>query len=514
MYAAMEGNANCIPLLEREIGMQDNCGRTALMLAASDGYTDCVRLLLSEAGKQTTEEWKGLLNTYPPGTTALMLAAHQNHPDVVELLLPYEQGLKDSEGYTAQWHANNSTKIGDFTRVRQLLKNEGTEQLPPPKEQPPLMVSAVTGDIEGVKKHLDRVGYQDPTGMTALMMAAKYGHSNCIPFLEKEIGMQDEDGLTALMWAALNGKTDCARLLLSEAGKQSTEERKFNFNGIAFPSGATALMIAAHYNYPKIVELLLPYEQGMKDSKGHTAQWHANNGVSWGGDFTRVHQLLENEGTERIPPPHNPGEVPRLRDRVNKLATENDSLKKDLSSSKNTLEETKKELSQLNQENSSLKQQLQKANKENDILHKQFEDRKRQDRAQIDQLTAEVSSLKQQLDNAINESKRHAEMNEDLRKASDQNRALINALTTEKATLQEQLSKTIEDLKRALADQKAQNLVLEKENAQLRTESHDMKDLRRRLEEVEEEKRILLQNLAAVGGRLTNHPQGLGTPTG
>ncbi|TNJ30317.1 Kinase, NEK [Giardia muris] len=64
------------------------------------------------------------------------------------------------------------------------------------------------------------------------------------------------------------------------------------------------------------------------------------------------------------------------------------------------------------------------------------------------------------------------------------------------------LSKTTEDLKRALADQKAQNLALEKEVVQLRTESHDMKDLRRRLEEVEEEKRILLQNLAAVGGRL------------
>ncbi|TNJ29720.1 Kinase, NEK [Giardia muris] len=93
-------------------------------------------------------------------------------------------------------------------------------------------------------------------------------------------------------------------------------------------------------------------------------------------------------------------------------------------------------------------------------------------------------------------------MCEDLRKASDQKQALINALTTEKGTLQEQLSKTTEDLKRALADQKTQNIALEKEVTQLRTESHDMKDLQRRLEEVEEEKKALLQNLAAVGGRL------------
>ncbi|TNJ30088.1 Kinase, NEK [Giardia muris] len=528
MWAAMRGHSDCIPLLKEEIGMQNNWGWTALVWAVLNGKTDCVRLLLSEAGKQTTERWIDFFNAYlpiaialmfskaydiyPPGTTALMIAAYYNHPEIVQLLLPYEQGLTDSNGHTARWYANNSLWRGDFIQVRQLLENEGTERLPPPKEQPSLMASAITGDVEGVRKYLDHVGYQDLTGTTALMMAAKRGHSscipllkeeikkkdnlgwtalmfavtlghaNCIPLLEEEIGMQENDGWTALMYAArdghvncipllmneagkqkgdswtalmlaaYNGHTDCIRLLLSEAGKQTTKE----YND--FPPGTTALMMAAHYNYPKIVELLLPYEQGLTDSNSHTAQWHAKNS-SRGGDFTRVHQLLENEGTERIPPPHNPGEVPGLQDRVKKLTTENDSLKKDLSSSKNTLEETRKELSQLSREN---------------------------------------SSLKQQLDNAINESKRHEKMNEDLQKASDQKQAL----TTEKGTLQEQLSRTIEDLKRALADQKAKNLVLEKENARLRTEGHDMKDLQRRLEEVEEEKRILLQNLAAVGGRL------------
>ncbi|TNJ29857.1 Ankyrin repeat protein 1 [Giardia muris] len=558
MWAVINGHANCIPLLENDFGMQDKYGCTALIWAALYGQTDSVRHLLSEAGKQTTKEW----DRFPSGTTALMMAAYCNRSDIVQLLLPYEQGLTDSKGHTAKWYAHNSSKEGDFTRVRELLENEGTERVPPPREECLLVASAVTGDIEGIKKHLDHVGYQDPTGTTALMMAAKYGHSDCIPFLEKEIGMQNNDGRTALMKAALtgkadcipllkekvgkknkigmtalmmaalkghincipllekeigmqnswgwtalmyaarDGKTDCVRLLLCEAGKQTTKERVTTLNDtkLTFPSGTTALMIAAYQNYPKIVELLLPYEQGLKDSKGHTAHWHANNGDPNRGDFTCVRKLLENEGTIRLPPPSDPTEILKFLERVDKLTTENESLKK--------------ELSQLNREVSFLKQQLQKANEENDILHEQFEDKGRQDNTRIDQLTAEVSSLKQQLDNAIDESKRHAEMNEDLRKASDQNRALINSLTTEKAALQEQLSKTTEDLKRALADQKARILALEKEVTQLRTEGHDMKDLRRRLEEVEEEKRILLQNLAAVGGRLTNHPQGLGTPTG
>ncbi|TNJ26986.1 Kinase, NEK [Giardia muris] len=375
--AAINGHANCIPLLEKEIGMQNNWGWTALMLAALTGNADCVRLLLSEAGKQTTKEWYD----FPPGTAALMMAAHQNHPEVVKLLLPHEQGLKDSKGHSAQWHANNSSWGGNFTRVRKLLKNEGSKRAPPPpKESVFLHICTVAGDVEGVRKYVSHAGYQDSNGMTALMLAAEKGyaecillleeeagmqdkggwtalmhaayngHSNCIPLLkeevekknnsgqtalmkaaecgqtkcipllEKEIGKQDSSGWTALMFAAFYGKTDCIRHLLSETGKQTTK----NCNG--FPPGATALMLAARRNHPKIVELLLPYEQGLKDSKEHTAKQYAKKKKK--GNSTRIIQLLEKEGTERIPPP-SPGLT--SQERINKLTAENESLKKELS---------------------------------------------------------------------------------------------------------------------------------------------------------------------------------------
>ncbi|TNJ26590.1 Kinase, NEK [Giardia muris] len=232
-----------------------------------------------------------------------------------------------------------------------------------------LMEAAERGNLEGVKRNLNEVGKRDEDGWTALMFAAINGHANCIPLLEKEIGMQNNWGWTALMWAAYYGKTDCARLLLSETGKQMMNKSS------RFFSGTTALMMAAHRNRPEVVKLLLPYEQGLTDSKGNTAQWHANNS-SWYGDFTRVRQLLESEGTERLPPPD--PELLRLRRCINELTTENDSLKKDLSSSKNTLEETKKELSQLNREVSSLKQQLQKANRDPSRAHTDSEDLKRE----------------------------------------------------------------------------------------------------------------------------------------
>ncbi|TNJ28273.1 Ankyrin repeat protein 1 [Giardia muris] len=163
----------------------------------------------------------------------------------------------------------------------------------------PLMEAARRGDLEGVKRNLSQVGRKDKDGETALMKAAMVGHANCIPILEKEVEIQNSDGLTALMYAAYYASTDCARLLLSEAGKQTTKGWK------DFPPGMSALMIAAHRNRPEIVQLLLLYEEGLEDSEGHTAHWHAYNG-SWGRDYSQVRQLLENERSERIPPPKEP----------------------------------------------------------------------------------------------------------------------------------------------------------------------------------------------------------------
>lgn len=121
MRAAYNDQIECISLLAKEMGMQTNDGWTALMFAALLGHTDCVRLLLSEVGKQSTQE----CNDFPPGMTALMIAAYWNHHEIVQLLLPYERGLKDSEGRMAHWYANNSPwKKCDFPQVCELLEDE------------------------------------------------------------------------------------------------------------------------------------------------------------------------------------------------------------------------------------------------------------------------------------------------------------------------------------------------------------------------------------------------------
>ncbi|TNJ29578.1 Ankyrin repeat protein 1 [Giardia muris] len=197
-----------------------------------------------------------------------------------------------------------------------------------------LIRAARNGDLEGVDDNLHEVGKQDEDGRTALMWAAVKGHTNFIPLLEREIGMQDNWGWTALMKAASNDNIDSVRLLFSEAGKQTKEYNDF-------PPGTTALMIAAHYNHSEIVRFLLPYEQGMEDSEGHTAEWYAHNSP-WGGNFTQIRKLLKKEGTKRLPPSLN-SELLELRECVNELAVENESLKRGLSSLKNAQEEADNE---------------------------------------------------------------------------------------------------------------------------------------------------------------------------
>ncbi|TNJ30683.1 Kinase, NEK [Giardia muris] len=341
-----------------------------------------------------------------------------------------------------------------------------------------LMEAATRGNLEGVRANLGDLKKVDENGNTALIMAAYNGHKDCIFLLKKELGMQNSYSWTALMYAACYGKEKCVRLLLSEAGKSTMEGSGILISDeleVSFPAGITALMIAVHQNHPEIVELLLPYEQGMTDSNGHTAKWYAHNS-SWEGDFTRVRELLENEGTERKPPPS-----PDLLDQkyVNDPSVEMESIERQHTLFNSAPDETRNGLSFLKDQLEKFREMYETSNKRVCEAEKSLTDARE-----------EVSSLKQQLNNAIDESKRHAEMCEDLRRASDQNRALINALTTEKATLQEQLSKAIEDLKKELADQKARILALEEENARLRGESlitavngEDLKAIRKRLDQ-------------------------------
>lgn len=101
MWAAYECHPECIPYLRKEIGICDNRGWTALMIATYFGAADCVEALISEAGKQSTSPHVDL----PARVSASMLAARCGRVKILQRLAPYEKDLQDANGNKLSWYA-------------------------------------------------------------------------------------------------------------------------------------------------------------------------------------------------------------------------------------------------------------------------------------------------------------------------------------------------------------------------------------------------------------------------
>lgn len=172
-----------------------------------------------------------------------------------------------------------------------------------------LMRAAEDGDIQRVCELEHEAGRQSFSGVTALMYAAQNGHADCLKvLLPHEYGLQDNEGWTSLMLATWNGHISCVTLLLGEVGHQTGAPYDDT------PVGCTALMVAAKYGYADIVQLLLPYEGGLRDQNGNLALWYAQSaaldphkGTPVPDGHTHIVDLLsiekEPECITRLPPP-------------------------------------------------------------------------------------------------------------------------------------------------------------------------------------------------------------------
>ncbi|TNJ27505.1 Ankyrin repeat protein 2 [Giardia muris] len=229
LFAARDGHPDVIrALLPFETGLTGEYGQTALMTAALNCHLDCAELLLHDAGRVTT----GRILSYPSGTTALMIAASKHNTRIAELILPFEQGLRNSEGHSATWYmrrngrrrssssdsssdsgfsaGSNSSSSGSHFR-------EGSVRAPPPTASAQsLIIAVVRQNEEDIHAHITEAGERKPDGSTALMTAAMTGYVRGVEILlDLEAGLQDNEGKLALDYAIMRGKFDCAKLLLS-----------------------------------------------------------------------------------------------------------------------------------------------------------------------------------------------------------------------------------------------------------------------------------------------------------
>jgi uncharacterized protein len=168
-------------LLDR--GMDPNStdkeGYTLLMIAAQQGYSDLVRLLL--AHKATVDRRS------PFGDTALLMGSLKGHLEVVELLVGAGAQVDREGGWTPLGYAAFG---GDPALVRFLLS-----------------------------KGADKNAVQ-PNGYTPLMLAVRNGHSGAareLLYADADFDYMAPDGETALSLAR-RGKDPAIAQLLEQAG--------------------------------------------------------------------------------------------------------------------------------------------------------------------------------------------------------------------------------------------------------------------------------------------------------
>ncbi|EFO62799.1 Protein 21.1 [Giardia lamblia P15] len=234
----------------------DSNGNTALMLAASCGYEECVKVLIpKEAGlKRGTD-----------GVTAMHLALLHRHINVAEVLAPVEAPDVSSCRRTnnRQTELMTAAITNDLPLCYCLRK---LQQGLVDQEKNTALILAATNGHDAVVALLAEYehGRQNLKSWSATMHAAFQGHTECVRILSSyEAGMSDVSGVTALMLAAFKGHADIAELLLStEAGLQTQ-------------TGFTALISAARHGHSHIVELLMEYEAGMTTNQGVTALMEA-----------------------------------------------------------------------------------------------------------------------------------------------------------------------------------------------------------------------------------------------
>ena len=192
----------------------DEKGHSPLQLAAMNGHTDIVDLLLSKGAP---------IEHVVGGETPLQYATQKGFTGVVELLL--KQGAStEAVAYSSHHTPLHYAAIHGHTGIVELLLKQGasTKAKVQPSHHTPLHYAAEhghTGIVELLlKKGASTEAKVQPSHYTSLHYAAKRGHTGIVELLLKQgasTGPQDNRDRTPLQAAALYGHTDVIDLFLS-----------------------------------------------------------------------------------------------------------------------------------------------------------------------------------------------------------------------------------------------------------------------------------------------------------
>ncbi|XP_025154108.1 kinase D-interacting substrate of 220 kDa B isoform X1 [Harpegnathos saltator] len=250
-----------------QVDDRDENGSTALILAATKGKIQFVRVLINHGADVNAEDGDNW--------TALLCAAREGHTEICLELLEHGADLehRDMGGWTALMWA---TYRGRSATVTMLLARGADVSAHGNFHISSLLWAAGRGYTDIVKDliaHGAKVNVGDKYGTTALVWASRKGNVDIVDILLKAGANVDTAGMyswTALLVASLGNHVDVVLLLL---------EHRPNVNALD-KDGCTALAIACREGYHEIANALLNAGAyvNIQDRTGATNLIHAVKG--------------------------------------------------------------------------------------------------------------------------------------------------------------------------------------------------------------------------------------------
>jgi len=241
-------------------------GETILMTASQSGNAEVVQALLQAGADPDVAATRG--------QTALMWAANRGHSGVVGALL--EHGANHSATSLVRNQYVKSEKEQDSHPAYKYWIEEGGNT--------PLIFAARAGDLQSVKLIVGAgadTNQLSAFGTSPLIMAVHGGNAAIVEYLLEQGAEVDSDasGHTALHDAILRGNVSAVKVLLEHGAdveaklERPTPVRRqttdYNYHNALL--GATPLWLAARFNEPAIMQMLLD----------HGADPHFLNNVSY-----------------------------------------------------------------------------------------------------------------------------------------------------------------------------------------------------------------------------------------
>lgn len=222
----------------------------------------------------TLDEIRQLEKTNPTSMSGLMIAAETGNLEVAKALLSDDRVRQsinqvDRQGKTALHHAVEQNHLPLITL---LLRNDAGKNIADEQHHTPVTKAAMLGHTE------------------ALRLLCK---------MDEDVnpGPQSASGRFPLSEAVVNNHAEAAAFLLAQGASVNNDRGPFNLRSQAYGQGATPLMLAAGYNNPELLDLLLQHgaEPELKDDACKTALAYA----AWEGHWETTRRLLENNANPK-----------------------------------------------------------------------------------------------------------------------------------------------------------------------------------------------------------------------